>query len=171
MKKVLTFTLILIALSTYSQDGNREQISNAINTMVEGWKAGNGELFASPFTDDATFKTWFGLEINGKEAIAEGHNFIFKYFYANTVWNLKVDKIRFLTDDFALAYCSGAIFKMGATEKTEPDCVPLAVFQRIDEQWKIVSFQNTLYAVGEGGKSPGDAGVAKQAIWEKVGSR
>ncbi|MDX1283856.1 MAG: SgcJ/EcaC family oxidoreductase [Draconibacterium sp.] len=137
----------------YAQESNqstaRTQIESVLNSLVDAWGKGDAELFASNFTEDADFTVWFGMRLHGREEIAFGHNIIFKEFYANTIWDLKIDKIRFIGTDHALVHCSGSVIKQGETSPAEPDAVPLLVFQKNDDTWKIISLQNTPYAVNE----------------------
>ncbi len=153
MKKVIIIISLFIGLNLSAQNLNEieesNQIENVIKTLVEAWSNGDAEMFASPFSEDADFTVWFGMKLNGKKEIAFGHNIIFKEFYANTVWDLKIDKIRFVGQDLALVHCSGAILSEGMDSPTEPDAVPLLVFQKINEEWKIITLQNTPFAVNE----------------------
>jgi len=106
-------------------------------------------LNASPFSENADFTVWYGMKLSGQKEIAFGHNIIFKEFYANTVWNLNIDKIRFVGQEIALVHCSGAVRNDGDDSPMEPDAVPLLVFQKINDDWKIITLQNTPFAVNE----------------------
>ncbi|MGB5236595.1 MAG: SgcJ/EcaC family oxidoreductase [Flavobacteriaceae bacterium] len=125
------------------------KIEHKIKILVDAWKTGDAQKFASPFTEDADFTVWFGLKLNGKEEIAFGHNLIFNNFYANTVWDLSIDKIRFLGPEVDLVNASGAILKDGESKPSEPDAVPLIIFSKIIDEWKFVALQNTPFAVNE----------------------
>ncbi|MDF1698686.1 MAG: SgcJ/EcaC family oxidoreductase [Saprospiraceae bacterium] len=153
MKKIIISLILLIGLNLSAQESSevkaRNQIENKIKTLVDAWAIGDAELFASSFSEDADFTVWFGMKLKGKKEIAFGHSIIFKEFYANTVWNLKIDKIRFVGPEVALVHCSGSVLKSGEDNLSEPDAVPLLVFQKIDEDWKIITLQNTPFAVNE----------------------
>ncbi|MGB4845764.1 MAG: SgcJ/EcaC family oxidoreductase [Ferruginibacter sp.] len=169
MKKViLTFSLfmgLMLGCKNLDQTEDKQQIENAVKTLTEAWSNGDAEKFASPFAEDADFTVWFGLKLSGKKEIAFGHNIIFKEFYANTRWDLKIDKIRFVDQDVALVYCSGAILKEGMESATEPDAVPLLIFNKKDNNWKIIALQNTPYAVNEF-RANGDLKRMKRIIRE-----
>ncbi len=153
MKKAVIVLFFLIGMNLSAQEHDeieeRNQIENVIKTLVDAWTKGDAEMFASPFSSDADFTVWFGLKLNGQKEIAFGHNIIFNDFYANTVWDLKIEKIRFLGQDVALVHCSGAILKEGNVSPTEPDAVPLLVFNKINNEWEIIALQNTPFAVNE----------------------
>lgn len=153
MMKYIKIVLFFGIFNSYGQafDKLKEktQIENTIKFMVDAWAQGDAQKFATPFTTDADFTVWYGLKLNGKEEIAFGHNIIFKSFYANTTWNLEIDKIRFLGEDTALVHASGSVTTKGDSIPEEPDAIPLIVFNKVDGEWKIVALQNTPYAVNE----------------------
>jgi uncharacterized protein (TIGR02246 family) len=150
---ILIVILISISSSLFAQQFDKkkeeQKIENIIAGIVDAWTRGDAQSFANYFAEDADFIVWFGLHMQGRKDIAFGHNIIFKDFYANTTWNLKINKIRFLGENVALAYASGAVVKNGDPIPEEPDAVPLIVLNRIKNDWQIISFQNTLYAVKE----------------------
>lgn len=83
------------------------------------------------------------MKLNGKEEIAFGHNILFKASYTNTIWDLEIDKIRFLGDETALIHASGSVTKKGDPIPEEPDAVPLIVFHNVEGKWKIGALQIT----------------------------
>ena len=153
MKIVIIVISLFLGLNLSAQNLNEieesKQIENIIKTLVEAWSHGDAEMFASPFSEDADFTVWFGMKLSGQKEIAFGHNIIFKEFYANTVWDLKIDKVRFVGQDVALVHCSGAILKEGMDSPNEPDAVPLLILNKIDNDWKIIALQNTPFVVNE----------------------
>lgn len=153
MKSIFLIANLAFALylqgQGFKEDTEKVQIEKTVQLLVNAWSEGDGTKFASPFTEDADFMVWFGLHLTGKQEIASGHDFLFKDFYTNTVWNLKVEKIKFIGEEVALVHCVGAVVKKGEPEPDEPDAVPLVVFNKIDGQWKIAALQNTIYAVKE----------------------
>lgn len=170
MKSIFLMASLSLVLSSHAQEFNnqeRVEIEKTVKLLVDAWSEGDGNKFAFPFTEDADFMVWFGLHLTGKQEIATGHDFIFKDFYANTIWNLKVEKIRFVGNDVALVHCAGAVVKLGDPEPDEPDAVPLLVLHKIDCQWKIVALQNTIYAVKEF-NGMGSIAEIKKNIREKL---
>lgn len=173
MKYAIALNILLISSVALAQglsnDSDKKTIESIVEGLVDSWKAGDGDKFASYFSADADFTVWFGLRMKGQKDIAFGHNMIFKNFYANTVWNLKVDNFRFLSEDIALVQASGSVLKEGDDAPAEPDAVPLLVFQRLDDNWKIIALQNTPYAVNEFGRA-GDIRQMKKNAQNKKGN-
>lgn len=150
MKSLFFCLVFFIGLGLYSQEKDpKKEIEKTIMSLVAAWSEGDGDKFASSFSDDADFTTWFGMHLKGKQEIAFGHNMIFKEFYANTVWDLSIDHIKFVGDNVALVYCSGAVIAKGAPKAEEPDAVPLMVLNQRNGEWKILALQNTPFAVNE----------------------
>lgn len=135
---------------TSADDPGREaEIRDVVKRLSEAWRAGDGSAWAAEFADDADFTVWFGLRLRGKKDIAFGHQMIFDSFYANTAFELEVQGIRFLGDDYAVVHLAGSVVRDGESIPEEPDAVPIAVLERQDNAWKIVAFQNTPFAVSQ----------------------
>jgi uncharacterized protein (TIGR02246 family) len=78
-------------------------IEGLIQTFVEGWNAGEGAALAQPFAVDAEFTTITGRKAKGRDAIAKGHDVILSPIYRGTQNSAKVESIRFLRADVAVA--------------------------------------------------------------------
>lgn len=120
------------------------------------WRDGDGEAWGRCFTEDADFTTWFGLRLSGREDIASGHQGIFDTFYANTVYDLRVETLRFLSDDVVLVALLGSVVEIGEQEPSTPQTVPLAVMARGADGWKVTAFQNTYAGAMDSGRVNGD---------------
>ena len=147
---LLCQSAIFSALANESKRSDSEnQILAVIGGLTEAWRAGSGEAWADAFAEDADFTVWFGLRLKGKKEIAWGHQLIFDSFYANTVFELEAKQFRFLGDDVAIVHLQGSVLKPGEEPPAEPDAVPIAILNRVDNVWKIVTFQNTPFVVNE----------------------
>jgi len=78
-------------------------IEGLVQTFVNGWNASDGTALARPFAVDADFTAITGLKAKGREVIAKGHNEILATLYRGSVNSAKVDSIRFLRPDVAVA--------------------------------------------------------------------
>lgn len=135
---------------------SRSAIESVIEALVEAWRKGDGAAWGDCFTQDADFTTWFGLRLTGRDSIASGHQEIFDTFYADTVYNLKVEYVRFLGDDVALVALAGSIVGSGEDEPHVPQTVPLAVMVKSATDWKVAAFQNTFAGEIEARRVDGD---------------
>lgn len=129
------------------------QISELFSKMTEAWENRDGVAWGESFVPDADFTVWFGMELEGKEAIAAGHQFIFDRFYGGTSYKLAVKKIRFLTPEIAIVHLVGSVVEQGEPLPAEPDSVPMAVVQKTGSGWKVVAFHNTPFAVSRYGRN------------------
>ena len=151
--------LLVVAMPTaiWAGPDNRAseqaEIHKVFSNLTSAWAAGDGKAWGSAFLPDADFTVWFGLQLQGREAIAGGHQFIFDRFYRNTRYELSVRQIRFLSDSAAVVHLEGTVLSKGETMPGEPDSVPMAVVQKVQGDWKIAAFQNTPFAVEKYGRN------------------
>jgi len=118
-------------------------IRSVIEALGQAWRAGDGVAWGACFTEDADFTTWFGLRLSGRNAISSGHQEILDTFYANTAYDLRVESVRFLSDEIALVSLEGSVLEIGEEEPSTPQTVPLAVMRECPDGWKVAAFQNT----------------------------
>lgn len=150
--KVLLLAILLVQGLAYAQtdqgcEQSSEEVRRLFSQMTQAWRSGDGAAWAAAFVPDADFTVWFGLQLHGQKAIAEGHQFIFDTFYANTSYELRVENIQFLSPTVAVVHLTGSVVAPGEDLPGEPDSVPLAVVQKVSGEWKVVAFQNTPFAV------------------------
>jgi len=116
-------------------------IEGLVQTFVDGWNAADGTALAQPFTLDADFTAITGLKGKGRELIAKGHNEILATIYRGSVNSGKVESIRFLRPDVAVA---------DVTFRFVGDVRPFGLEQtscgmvctKEDRAWSIVVFRN-----------------------------
>ena len=73
--------------------------------------------------------------------------------YANTAFELELRQLRPIGPNVAVAHLRGYVVNDGEERPEEPDAVPVAVLQRMDDGWKLVTFHNTANIVEELGES------------------
>jgi len=152
---LLVFTLVVsqIALGSEALTTDEEEIRQVFSSLTEAWRNADGEAWGMHFVEDADFTVWFGLELKGREAIAAGHQYIFDGVYANTAFELEVRQLRPIGTNVSVAHLRGYVVNDGEERPEEPDAVPVAVLQRVDDGWKLVTFHNTANIVEELGES------------------
>lgn len=78
-------------------------IEGLIQSFVDGWNAADGAACARPFAPDADFTAITGLKAKGRDVIAKGHDEILSTLYRGSRNSAKIESIRFLRPDVAVA--------------------------------------------------------------------
>ncbi len=78
-----------------------DAIQALLDTIKKAWQAGDGELFASVFTEDADFVNIRAHELRGRAAIAEHHNQIFSTVYQGSSIRSEGVRIKLIRPDVA----------------------------------------------------------------------
>ncbi len=145
---IIVTTIFLIPAYSYSQTVSKQSedekaIRQIVKDIHDAWAEGNGEKYASYFTEDIDFTVWNGMYYNGRKANAKNHQMIFDTFYKGTNIKTEIRKIRFLTDDVASVHLQSKMFRAGKRVDGVPEVVPLMILQKTDGKWKGAVFQNT----------------------------
>jgi uncharacterized protein (TIGR02246 family) len=77
-------------------------LSALIDTFVQGWNAGSGEMLSRAFAADADFTNVMGLRAHGRELIARGHDEILATVFRGTRLAAAINQIRYLRPDVAV---------------------------------------------------------------------
>src|SRR4029077_13387198 len=128
---------------------DRVAIQAVMAGLAEAWGKGDGQAWGSYFAEDADFTAWFGLYLNGREAIAASHQQIFDTSYKNTNVRLEIRSLRFLRPDVALVHLNGSIVGGGEGLPDEPHAVPVAILTKESGSWRVAVFQNTRNSMSE----------------------
>jgi uncharacterized protein (TIGR02246 family) len=116
-------------------------LREVVAAVEAGWNAGDGDSFAAPFAEDADYVIADGRYINGRQAIAQGHQQIFETIYRNTHNVGTVQHIRFLGDDIAVVHVEWQLtFQLNAAVRKS---MCTMVMTKSNDAWSITSFQNT----------------------------
>lgn len=128
--------------------GDDAALRENVRQMEAGWNSKSGAAFAKPFADDADYVIINGMQLKGREAIAEGHQRIFDTFYKDSVLALSVKHARMLRADVAVVHVSAHLKSSQAAGAQEGDAVITLVMTKENGAWKIAAFQNTGVAAG-----------------------
>ncbi len=125
---------------------DEQHIQEAIQQLEAAWNAADGRAFAAPFSDDADFTVFDGKRLTGREAIAKDHAHSFATGNKDTIATFTIERLRFLGSDAAVVHLDVLVVKkhgqLSAPE--ERMASPMAVFQRVDDTWRIVAFANVV---------------------------
>ena len=117
-----------------------EAVASLLETITEAWKAGDGDLFASVFTEDADFVNIRALALRGRKEIAEHHNLLFSSIYKGTSIRAEGTRIRLIRPDVATI----EQFAIVAIEDEERRAHMLAVAVETPEGWALRAFHNMI---------------------------
>ena len=70
----------------------------------DGWNQGDGEAYATSFTEDADYILWNGTYLKGRQAIAAAHQQLFETRLQGSRLEGLIQHIRFLRADIALVH-------------------------------------------------------------------
>ena len=125
-------------------DADRAAVTAIIAELEAAWNAGDGARFAAPFADDADFVNIRADHFQGRDAIAGGHDGIFRTIYAGSVNGYTVEAVRLLRADVALVRVQAALDVPSGPFAGHHSARFSAVLTREPEGWRIASFHNTL---------------------------
>src|SRR5215207_1588039 len=118
--------LMACALSAPAQTqagGDDAALRENVRQLEAGWNSKSGSAFAKPFADDADYVIINGMQIKGREAIAQGHQRIFDTFYKDSVLSLSVKQSRMLRADVAVVHVSAHLKSSPGAGAQEGDAV------------------------------------------------
>jgi uncharacterized protein (TIGR02246 family) len=123
------------------QPSDKIAIEGLVQSFIDGWNAADGAACARPFAADADFTAITGLKARGRDAIAIGHQEILSTLYRGSRNSAKVESIRFLRPDVAVADVTfrflGDPMPFGLTQT---NCG--MVCTKDDGAWSIAVFRN-----------------------------
>lgn len=153
MKRIIAVAVLIVACaatalaSARTESGARAQdeaaIRNLVTRLQDGWNAGDGKAFASPFAEDADYVIVNGTRIKGRTVIAEGHQRIFDTIYKNSHNTGTIQSIRFLRDDVAVVHVEWHLKRAENGVAREGKAQNSLVVMKDKGQWSIVTFHNT----------------------------
>lgn len=151
MKRQVAIVIAILVLGTtgaFAQsNGKRAEDEKAVRQVIkniaDAWAAGDGVNYADNFTDDVIYTVWNGHQINGRAENISGHQEIFDTIYKGTTVRWEIQKIRFLSDDVAVAKLQGEMFRGDKKVEDVPVVVPAMILKKEQGKWRVAVFQNT----------------------------
>ncbi len=111
--------------------------------MTRAWNSGDGDLYASYFTENSDYITFNGQHLKGRKENAEFHNQLFSGFLKGSKLVGQITKIRFLNNDIAIVHQTGAVqlrFQKQAPKSRLS--INTNVLIRQSTGWRITTFHN-----------------------------
>jgi uncharacterized protein (TIGR02246 family) len=111
-----------------------EEIRALLARMFDAWGRGDGEAYASCFTEDCDYITFNGIHLRGRAENAELHGPLFRTVLRGSRLSAEVESIDFLAPGVALMHTAGDGRKKS---------YQTYVLTKAGESWLVRSFQNT----------------------------
>lgn len=148
MKKTIILSvmtsLIMNAANAQDKTVDQQAIGQVVATMEKGWNEKSGKTFASPFAAGHDYVVVNGLYLTNvsPEGNAMAHQNLFNGVYKTKDLRLKLDKIRFVREDLAMAHVLGATYEHGTAVPKNPAVVISMLLEKKNNEWKVISFHN-----------------------------
>jgi uncharacterized protein (TIGR02246 family) len=127
-----------------SADADQASICAIYQQLMDGWNAGSGDAFASPFEEDGDLVGFDGTHFRGRQEIALFHQHLFDMFLKGSRLVGKVRSVRFLTSQVAVMHAIGGTVMPGQTHlESERNSVQTLVAVKRNGKWSLAAFQNT----------------------------
>ncbi|HEX6750155.1 MAG TPA: SgcJ/EcaC family oxidoreductase [Longimicrobium sp.] len=129
---------------TFASTDIAAEVAPIVQALQDAWNAGDSAGFAAPFAGDADFVNIVGMHARGRDAIAAGHEHIFRTIYAGSRVEYRLKSARLLRADVALAHVDAKLHVPAGPAAGDMAALWSAVLTRDGGAWKIASFHNTL---------------------------
>ena len=134
-------------------------IRDIVGRCEAAWNAGDGAAWAASFAEDADFVDILGDHHQGRASIEAGHRHIFATIYQGSRVEYRVERLRVVRPDVAIAFLHARLWSRLAVAVDDPRreahvgstvsenrSRPTMVLAKAGDRWQIVAFQNTRVA-------------------------
>ena len=117
--------------------------SEIVERLQRAWNAGDADVWADQFTEDADFVTVRGDYFRGRADIAGGHHAIFSTIYKDSQNQIELLRTRTLGDAVIVAHARARLAVPAGPMAGEHLAVMSLTLVPSGDRWRIVSFHNT----------------------------
>ncbi|KFU78239.1 conserved hypothetical protein [Amycolatopsis lurida] len=121
------------------------EVLAVLGKLADAWNDGDAAAYASLFTEDADYVTFFGMNMPGRAVIESAHRSLFEgpLKGSKLVAGGGEFKVRFVRPDVAIVVSGGG--SSLSDHKPEPgrESTLTYVFVEEPDGWRVASFQNT----------------------------
>lgn len=136
----------IIAVTLSVAQGASTEDDKALRTIVQtledGWNAGDSAKFASPFASDADYVIVNGQHIRTRAVIDFGHKQIFGAIYKGSKNKHTIKQVRLLKPDVAIVHVEWNLV-YGEKLENKARAMNSIVAIKKDGKWEIAAFHNT----------------------------
>ncbi|ONF66307.1 SgcJ/EcaC family oxidoreductase [Amycolatopsis keratiniphila] len=123
----------------------QNEVLAVLGGLADAWNAGDAAAYASHFTEDADYVTFFGRNMPGRAIIESAHRALFEgpLRGSKLVSGGGEPKVRFIRPDVAIVVSGGGSSLSGG--EPEPGRESTLTYVLVEESgsWRVASFQNT----------------------------
>jgi uncharacterized protein (TIGR02246 family) len=120
-------------------------VRQLITHLTTAWNNHDGVAYSQPFCEDANYRIVWGTKVVGREAIAQGHQWLFTHHHAQSHMETTIETIRFLRPDVAYIEVSvrlhNATMLDGSPIPFEKTIAGMTVL-KAEGEWAIATFNN-----------------------------
>ena len=167
---IILLLTLFIATTVFGQSKDDEKaIDNIVQEMAEGWSNADGAIFAKHFAEEHDYFVWNGLyhKNMSKEQNAYGHQSLFDKEYKNTTHYAVLDKVRFITENVAVALVTAAVVSKGESMPEHPQVLWSGTLLKENGIWKIVSFHNADIEILDNAVSRANSPIPIESMYKK----
>lgn len=124
-------------------------LQGVLADLAKAWNAGEARAYANLFTTTASYVSFDGHLLQGRQAIAKVHQFLFdgplqgSQMVSDGGDGGTIDSTPLLGDDIAVVVSTGGIRLAGQSEVGDRGSVQTLVLTRENDCWLVAAFQNT----------------------------
>jgi uncharacterized protein (TIGR02246 family) len=135
---------LIVSLAAMQSDQKPEEapLRAIVQTLEDGWNAGDATKFASPFAEDADYVIVNGQLIRTRAVIDFGHKQIFGAIYKGSKNKATIKQIRFLRPDVAVIHVEWNLI-YGEKLENKSKAMNSIVALKNSGKWEIAAFHNT----------------------------
>lgn len=134
--------LISLATAQGTPEPDEAPLRAIVQTLEDGWNAGDSAKFASPFASDADYVIVNGQHIRTRAVIDFGHKQIFGTIYKGSKNKHTVKQIRFLKPDVAVIHVEWNLL-YGEKLENKNRAMNSIIAVKNGGKWEIAAFHNT----------------------------
>ncbi|UUV34179.1 SgcJ/EcaC family oxidoreductase [Amycolatopsis roodepoortensis] len=120
------------------------EVLAVLGRLADAWNDGDAAAYASLFTEDADYVTFFGMNMPGRAMIESAHRSLFEGPLKGSKLRAGGEvKVRFVRPDVAIVVSGGG--SSLSDGKPEPGRESTLTYVLVEESdgWRVASFQNT----------------------------
>lgn len=136
----------------FDESAERAAIAELGRAMRDAWNRGDAAGYAELFTEDADYVAFNGASAHGRQAIEDGHRWLFEGPLAGSRMGATEgqaeesapESLRFVRPDVAIMVTSGGIAPAGQAEPgSDRESVQTTVLVKDQGTWRFAAFHNT----------------------------